>query len=284
MLSAGQTKVKARSALTSSYLFSLSDRDNSYPGPLERLTEQTLAAAQNRRDCDYLIDKCYPSRPLIISFNYFTQHEYDFFGRVRKLETRVGAPFNRIMLRDPQHAWYQRGVAGLGDSVDEVAAQLAHFIKAIGPSEVITVGQSMGAYAAVLFGMLLQVDRVLSFGSLPHLHSAQLESMGDVRWLPVFKLLEETPPKRCYDDLIALARSRERLPELHMVAGTNPDGSSGLPNLDALHTEQFAALPNVRTYLYPEARHEVSLWLVEQGLMDGLVGQILAPASPRAPI
>jgi pimeloyl-ACP methyl ester carboxylesterase len=252
-------------------------------GPAGRLTNEDVDIASRNDACDFLVDRIHPGHPLIISFNYFTQRDYDFFGRVRKLEQRLGLPFNRVMLRDSHHAWYQRGVTGLGDSVDAVVASLRAFIADMRPSKIITVGQSMGAYAAAMIGMLLDADQVIAYGALSHLDLERTRQDGDVRWMPLIEMLARNPPPRFYDDLPALARTRTRLPAMHMIAGTRADGSGGMPNLDALHAARFAALPAVIPHDFPLARHEVSIWLLEHGLLDDMLHQIVAPLCAAAP-
>jgi len=243
----------------------------------QRLTDEQVVAAQQAVGIDYLVDQCCSGQPLIVSFSYFTQTEFDMFGRIRKLESQLGMPLNRIMLRDSRNAWYQYGVAGLGDSVDAVAARLRQMIAAIKPSKVICIGQSMGGYAAILFGMLLQADAVIAYGPLSYLKAEWVERDGDQRWLPVFRALSRQLPMPFYDDLINLAKSYSTLPQLHIVAGTNPDGTGGMPNMDQIHVDRYAGLPGVRLHIYPEARHEVSYWLVDKGLMDQLLYSIVEP-------
>lgn len=257
----------------------------SYDLPIPRLSNDAIEDAARQSESDCVIDAIYPGRPLIISFNYFTQQdEFDMFGRIRKLEQRAGAPFNRIYLRDSKNAWYQYGIKGLGNSVHEVAQKLQGLIRFIRPSEVITIGQSMGGYAAILYGILLQADRAIGFGPLSHLNAEWTCRDGDVRWLSLIEQFNAAPPPHWYPDLVALALSSPVLPHIHVVAGTNPVGSSNLPNMDKLHTERFAGVPGLVLHEFPEARHEVSLWLLENDLLDDLLYRmIVALAVPELP-
>ncbi|MGI4846672.1 MAG: alpha/beta hydrolase family protein [Janthinobacterium lividum] len=249
-----------------------------FPGALPaRLSSQSIALLEKDLACDYLLDEIVPGNPLVISFNYFTQLEYDFFGRLRKLEETLGTQFNRIMLRDRHHAWYQRGVFGLGDSVDAVAAALRPIIATMRPSKIITIGQSMGAYAAVLFGMLLDADKVIAYGPLSYIRHDWIARDNDIRWLSLFKLLADDRPEKCYDDLLALAATRASLPVMEILTGTNPDGTGGIANMDLLHARRFATLPQVRSLEYPESRHEIVIWLKEHKLIDTLLYDMIAP-------
>ena len=131
-----------------------------------RLTEAALAAARWNPEVGCLIDRVRPGLPLVVTFGFFDWQQlpiFDFFGATKRLEARAGVRFNRILIRDIANAWYHRGVPGLGRHVDDVAASLRTLVRTIRPSEVTTVGQSDGGYAAIMFGMLLGADRIVAF-------------------------------------------------------------------------------------------------------------------------
>lgn len=69
-----------------------------------------------------------------------------------------------LFVRDPLRAWYLRGIGASGHTFDSVVRRLESEIALIRPSKVITVGASMGAYAAVRAGLALRADVVLAFG------------------------------------------------------------------------------------------------------------------------
>ena len=260
----------------------MNDWDSANTSGIPRLTNDSIADAAQQLESDCVIDAIYPGRPLIISFNYFTQQkEFDMFGYMRKLENRVGAPFNRIYLRDSKDKWFQFGVKGLGGSVNEVAQKLSRLIRFIAPSEVITIGQSMGGYAAILYGILLQADRAIGFGPLSNLDPRQHHMDGDVRWLPLMTRLYVDRPDNWFPDIVSLALSSLILPDLHIVAGTHPIGTGSLPNKDKTHIDRFAKIPGVSIYEYPEAQHEVSVWLAERKLLDDLLYQMIVEPKVR---
>lgn len=245
------------------------------------LTTASLAASAADRSSDCIIDKVYPGRPLVIGFNYFTQIDtYDFFGRLKKMEASIGVPFNRVFLRDSHCRWYQHGVVGLGESFLEVARHLARLIRLVRPSSVITLGQSMGGYAAVLFGLILQADRTVAFGPLSSLRSAQAIADDDLRWLPIFEELEAHPPPLLCSDPIDLAMKLPQRPVLHIVTGTNPVGLHGEANRDSIHLARYARIPEAHIHEYPQAWHEVVQWLIENGLIDRLLRQLIMDAPP----
>lgn len=253
----------------------------------------------------YLMDRIIPSAPLIVSFGFVSWDSpprFDFFGRTKKLEALTQQPLNRILLRDPLNAWYQRGVPGLGDSVDEVAKQLRSLIAKANPSKVITLGQSMGGYAAILFGQLLGVDQILAFGPLSFLDSERADKLGDRRWLSVMQSLEANPPTIFYNDLVTVCQLYQGTADMRIIYGQKPDSQQSLAvkpetvdpaainpaaiaptagglktdnlasvNLDDYHAQRLGALPHCRLYPYPESEHAVVQYLIESQQIDGLL-------------
>lgn len=244
------------------------------------LTNAALDAARSNKDVGCLIDRVIPGRPLIISFGFVDWTNppiFDFFGRTKKLEDRIGQRLNRILIRDVVNSWYHRGVPGLGTHVDEVAATLRGLVRSIGPSEVITIGQSMGGYAAILFGMLLDADRIVAFGPLSHLDPVEAERYGDRRFLPVMEQLRDDPPKSGYYDLVELGKAVDYRGDLHVLFGTHPgidDGVSG--NLDAIHAFRLAKLPRVTLHPYSQSVHAVIQWLIDHKQIDDVLAGLLA--------
>jgi ribosomal protein L16 Arg81 hydroxylase len=238
----------------------------------------TYEAVQENVTDGYLVDRIVPNQPLMISFGFVSWDGppvFDFFGRSQKVEVASGQHLNRILLRDFGNAWYQRGVHGLGDSVDEVVDHLQKIIHHIAPSRVITVGQSMGAYAAILFGHLLEVDQVLAFGSLSSMDSQQAESIGDRRWLSVMQDLEGDRPAASYLDLLKLP-DRTNPPKIDLFYGKSPDPETPGPiNLDHIHAGKIAQLPHCTLHSYEESGHAIVKYLIDRHLMDQVLMQYL---------
>ena len=69
-----------------------------------------------------------------------------------------------LFVRDVLRAWYLRGVGGDGgDSFAGVMAMLQDEIAALRPSRVVTIGSSMGGYAAVRAAIALRADAAVAF-------------------------------------------------------------------------------------------------------------------------
>ncbi|WP_426056318.1 hypothetical protein [Janthinobacterium sp. PSPC2-1] len=241
---------------------------------------------------DVLVDRIVPGAPLVIAFGFVswtTRPAFDFYGRLRKLEQVSGQPLNKILVRDSGNAWYHRQIAGLGNHVDETAQALRELVRRIAPSQVTTLGQSMGAYGAVMYGLLLDAQQIVAFGPLSFLDVQQARLYHELRWLPVMVSLAQDPPLSGYYDLAALCRARATDDtQLHLVFGTRPDvanagaSASESVNLDAMHAQRLAAFGRCTLHPFPQSGHAVVQHLIDTKRINGLLascilGLTLAP-------
>lgn len=247
---------------------------------------KTSVLTASNPDIGFIVDAPHADAPLVIAFgfaNWEALNDFDFDGRTLKLAESTGVPLNRILLRDTANLWYQHGVSDLGRDADEVAGALRGWIERLRPSSVNTVGQSMGGYAAILFGALLGADRVLAFGPLSYLRADWARRDGDTRWLPALDKLQRFPPARLYDDLPALLAATPRPPAMRVVIGSASEPGQPV-NLDRLHAQRLAECPGVSVQEFPQAPHAVVQWLIEQGHIDGLLQQWLLPDACALPL
>lgn len=234
---------------------------------------------------DVLVDRIVPGAPLVIAFGFVSwtsRPAFDFYGRLRKLEQVSGQPLNKILVRDSGNAWYHRQIAGLGNHVDETAQALRELVRRIAPSTITTLGQSMGAYAAVMYGLLLDVQQIVAFGPLSFLDVRQARLYHELRWLPVMESLAQDPPLSGYYDLAALCRARATdKTQLHLVFGTRPDAAnfgasaSESVNLDAMHAQRLAAFGRCTLHPFPHSGHAVVQHLIDTKRINGVLASCI---------
>ncbi|HBB33701.1 MAG TPA: hypothetical protein DDZ80_27120 [Cyanobacteria bacterium UBA8803] len=230
-------------------------------------------------DAAYLVDEIHPNEVLIISFGFVSWDSparFDFYGRTKKLANLVNKPINRILVRDVSNSWYHNGIPGLGSNVDEVAESLKQLIKQISPSKVITIGQSMGAYAAIMFGQLIGADRVIAFGPLSFLESEKARAIGDKRWLSVMEGLEANLPEVRYFDLLELCQQSSYSPEIQILYGQKPDPETpGEVNLDDFHATRMNALSNCTLHPYQDSGHAIVKHLIDNKQIDHVLAKAI---------
>jgi tetratricopeptide (TPR) repeat protein len=71
---------------------------------------------------------------------------------------------HRLFVNNGRNHWYQDGIPGLGDTVDDTVTAIDQWASKLGAREIYTVGQSMGGHGAILYGAKIGA-RVLAFGA-----------------------------------------------------------------------------------------------------------------------
>jgi len=226
---------------------------------LEQLTNEIVDASEE--SC--LLDFQGEGELLAICFGFYDaagKAQFDFYKRLKKLETLSGKKINKLLLRDKNNAWYHHGVEGLGKDVDETTVSIRKIIKEIKPSKIITIGQSMGGYAAIMYGALLEADKVISFGPLSCFDADKLEVLRDYRWLDLVKKIQSTRPKVFYDDLPKLLAGKKRKTEFEIFYGTHPGENAErmeAVNYDAAHAYMFYGLAGMKLFPLHNSPHAV---------------------------
>lgn len=94
------------------------------------------------------------------------------------------APFqtNTVFVRDLEQCWYHRGIAGHGQTLREAATSLERILAGVDNTRLVTIGNSSGGYAALLFGHLLGADSVLSFVPQTLISPLSRARIREYRW------------------------------------------------------------------------------------------------------
>jgi hypothetical protein len=71
--------------------------------------------------------------------------------------------YSRILCRDPHHLWYHEGIDEEHCGIRAFVEYVGEHIEALEPKAMMFIGNSVGGYAALLFGHLLCADSVHAF-------------------------------------------------------------------------------------------------------------------------
>jgi len=172
----------------------------------------------------------------------------------------VGA--TKIYLRDLHAAWYHLGLQGLTRTVDETAELLGRCIDEQAPERVVTIGNSAGGYAAILFGALLKADAVLAFVPQTCIGRRKRLMIRDSRRNDAMWRVLRYPQRAVrYMDL------------RHVPGVTQPDIHiffCGAHGLDKRHAERMRQ-PNVVLERYAAGGHHIARMLKRSGELKPIV-------------
>ena len=223
------------------------------------------------RDRGIAVDLGAPGGPLLVAFGGWggamAMPPFEFFRVTSSLSV------NRLFVRDLQQCWYHRGVPELGRDIDEVAASIGAMIERERPSRVVVTGNSIGGYAALLFGCLLGADTVIAFSPRTYMgrvrRVAHLEVRGIVRHWRVYG---RGVGDRRYFDLRRVIAARPPASEIDFHVHV-----SSTERVDMAHARHLAGLSNVRTHAYGFGGHALVRSLRDRGLLEPILRDALFP-------
>lgn len=74
------------------------------------------------------------------------------------------SPNSKLFIKEQGHGFYQQGIPGISENIEETAVWLDRFIRRVQPASVRMFGFSSGASGAMIYGHLLGADAVYAFG------------------------------------------------------------------------------------------------------------------------
>jgi pimeloyl-ACP methyl ester carboxylesterase len=175
-------------------------------------------------------------------------------------EATTGLDAKRLFVRDPNRVWFQHGVPGFGDSIDEVAACLKAIVEEQEVERLVVMGSSAGGFAALAFGAVLEADLVISFSPQTIIDRAWLDAAGDDRWRGHLNTLDKLggPDPRWTDLCVALPRETRPGTVFEVHYPTQLEA-------DRRHAERLAGLPSVTMLGHDQAAHNFIRGLRNRG-------------------
>lgn len=99
--------------------------------------------------------------------------------------------FSVILIKDLDNSWYTGGIAGAGEAFQEVIGYLASICARY--KRVLCIGDSMGAYGAILYGAHLKADKIIAISPQTTVSARTCRIMGDTRFIAHFDQLGGVP-------------------------------------------------------------------------------------------
>jgi len=184
---------------------------------------------------------------------------FEFFHSLQALGV------DALFIRDPSQGWYSRPIPGLGAKPSEMAATISGLAAGHFPGrKIVTVGNCMGGFAALLFGCLCGFSKALCF-------SPQTFISPDLR-----AYYQET---RCPEDAAAVADAEfgDVKPLLLSDRNLQVEVYVGAQNAtDLAHAGRLAGIRNVTLHTLPECGHMAARWLKEQGRLESILSGMFA--------
>jgi len=211
------------------------------------------------------MDLSYPDKPLLIAFGGMAGKisipPFEFFNFTADLDV------NKIYIRDLSQTWYHAGIYGITEDIDETAAFLKKIINESGSERVVVFGNSMGGYAAILFGVLIRADIVHAFVPQTFINNLFYVISRD-------KLLFTQNNFPCeYFDLKEVIQNHNSLPDINIYYDE-------FSEMDRIHAMHLSTLNNVKLHQYRDGQHSLVRLLRDSGELNKIIVSSLNVASP----
>ncbi len=185
---------------------------------------------------------------------------FEFFNSIEDLEC------DKIFLRDFNQSWYQQGIDQEIDHVHKVTRYLQNVIEENNYSKTCFLGNSMGGYAAILFGCLLNVDAVISFAPQSFIDRYHRFIYRDKRWAKQIASVYSNKNKtqKYFDLKRILSKNDNASPDITIYY--SPEDS-----LDQVHARRLAGFANVTLEEVKEGGHAVVKTIRNSGRLHSII-------------
>lgn len=188
------------------------------------------------------------------------------------LKSTSKLPVKKLYVRDTRFAWYHQGLPDAGGSIGEVALFLQKKIREQNVRRVVMTGGSMGGYAALLFGWLIEADQVHSFNPVTFISPVKRFLNGDF-FRPEWKLLKLRLLMRSVYKSPKFSKQFADLKELFGTQSVNTEFHihfSYNSRMDRRHAMRMGVFPNVILHAYSEKIHSLKM-LKESGQLEKIL-------------
>jgi hypothetical protein len=206
------------------------------------------------------------AQAVVVAFG--SRHAYKDSIPFEWTRTLESLPVAKIYVRDIYQIWYLKGLPGIADSPQGVSDYLCQLIGQQGIHRIVTMGGSMGGYAALLFGCLMGANEAHAFAGQTFLPTRRGRLLAKAAWKrkwPVLRkhweLIADRSLDRKYFDLKPLLRDCGEQTSYHVYYSTRNEK-------DVIHAQHLANMDNVRLYIRSESGHFVARGMKKSGELD----------------
>ncbi len=190
-------------------------------------------------DLAFRTDVDRPGDTLLITFgglnHGISMPRHEFLNITERL------PAKRMFIRDSSQCWYQSELNGLGRGIEAIVEKVEDVKRSVDCERTVCIGNSMGGYAALLVGNMINADRVIAFAPQSFLNRRLRFAYWDRRWMRKIKKL--------YSLKSLETRFLDLKPNLKNQQYQRADIYVDLDNrLDAIHARRLEALDNTHIH------------------------------------
>ena len=201
---------------------------------------------------------------LLVSFGGIQQGlgmpVFEFFNSISDIQC------DKIYFRDFNQAWYQKGVDSDLNHIDKITKYLEDIINNKQYNKICFLGNSMGGYASILFGSILNIDKVVAFAPQTFINKSNRILNFDSRWRKQINKVYDYKAKRkeFFDLKKCLKRKASFKTQINIYYSPNH-------RLDKKHAERLKSETNVILHPIDEGGHSVVKTVRNNGELKSLI-------------
>lgn len=198
---------------------------------------------------------------------------FEFYRASRILDA------HRLFVRDFHQCWYHLGIRGVSRDIPSTVGWLRGQIAELAPTRTVLVGNSMGGFAALLFGALLADVEVIAFAPQTFVSPCLRWRHHDCRWpRKIHRLWRQSWFRpHCWDLRRRLSTRRRALGDCDSrpgAAGRWPPFmiyASPSDPLDWVHAQHLSEVPGLCVHCVAEGGHDLVRTLRDQRLLPAIM-------------
>lgn len=172
------------------------------------------------------------------------------------MRTFLAKNISVIFIKDFWQCWYQKGLLGLTKNIDETASFLKQELLKVNPKKIIFIGTSAGGYASILFGILLNIDEILSFSPQTY-----IEEQIFAKFKAADSRIDDLNFTSPYLDI-------SKIPQLHSFSGNINIYYGAQNGDDKQHAQNLSKFKSVKLVELATDTHNTAKYLKEQGKLN----------------
>lgn len=188
---------------------------------------------------------------------------FEFFNSLKEINC------DKIFLRDFKQAWYHNGINEKINNIDYIRKSLQKIIRDNNYTKTCFLGNSMGGYAAILFGSMINVNTIISFSPQTFIDKWNRFLTFDTRWKKQLSYVYTYTNKKIkYFDL------KKHLKTVPSFSGSITIYYCPKQRLDKIHAERLKGCAEITLVQINNGGHDVVKILRDTGELKSVITKV----------
>ena len=171
---------------------------------------------------------------------------------------------SKVFIRDINQAWYHKGLTGISEEIATTLDYIKQITKEKTYTKIIFIGNSAGGYAALLFGNLLNINKVIAFAPQTFINRKNRLLYQDFRWKKqiraIYDYKNSTP---AYYDLKKVLKNNSNTQNTIYFDSND--------KLDKVNAQRLSSLENTNIIDLKLGKHNLIKAIRDNGLLKKII-------------